>query len=180
MSEPMAEGTSALKLTLKETIALATEEVAAQFAQIEAEDGHQAAERAIGVRLATLRLIMCAVNDRDASARTRGDCDGCPEESVRDVLRTMAEQRRISAKEYDEAGRIADAERERGELAVIEEFLPKPLAEAELTEAVRDVVEDLEAESLKDLGRCMSTLKARYPGKIDSRTAGKVMREALG
>lgn len=179
MSEPMAEGTSAVNLTLKETIALATETAEAQFDAIEAEDGHDAAEQAVGVRVATLRLIMCAVRDRDASARTRGDCDGCPDESVRDVLRTMAEQRRVSAKEFDETGRIADAERERGELAVIEEFLPKPLGEDELTEAVRDVVEDLEADSLKDLGRCMSTLKARYPGKIDSRTAGKVMRETL-
>ncbi|MEO0465623.1 MAG: GatB/YqeY domain-containing protein [Pseudomonadota bacterium] len=180
MSEPMAEGNSALKLSIKDTIALSADEAESQFNRIEAEDGHDAAEQAVGVRLATLRLIRCAVRDRDASARTRGDCDGCPEQAVTDVLVTMSNQREISAREFEESGRAADAERERAELAVIEEFLPKPLAEAELTDAVRDVVEDLQAGSLKDLGRCMSALKKRHPGKIDSRTAGKVMRDTLG
>ena len=133
-----------------------------------------------GVRASTLRLVACAVRDRDVSARRRGECEGCPDAGVREVLMTMAEQRRISAREFDESGRIADAEREREELAVIEEFLPQLLKGEALEVAVQDVVEDLEATTLKDLGRCMSTLKARYPGRIDSQKAGKAVREALG
>jgi len=73
-----------------------------------------------GLRAVTLRLVSCAVRDRDVSARGRGECGGCPDEGVREILTTMAEQRRITAREFDEAGRIAGAEREREELAVIE------------------------------------------------------------
>lgn len=168
----MAELDSAEVSTLKTRIAEALSAAESLVASGKASPSE-------ATRAATLRLITCAVRDRDASARTRGDCDGCPEASVRDVLETMAAQRRVSSREFDEAGRIEDAEREREELRVIEEFLPKPLAEEELDLAVRDVVEELEASTLKDLGKCMSTLKARYPGKIDSRAAGKAVRRAL-
>lgn len=132
------------------------------------------------VRAATLRLVRCAVRDRDVSARTRGDCAGCPEEAVRDVLETMAAQREISAREYDEAGRVEDAMREREELAVIQDFLPQPLTGAALEAAVAKVVEDLEATKLKDVGRCMSELKSRFPGRIDTGAAGKAVKKALG
>ena len=91
----------------------------------------------------------------------------------------MADQRRQSAAEYDEAGRIADAEREREELAVIEAFLPKPLEGQDLQSAVTGVVEELDASRLADVGRCMSALKARYPGRIDPAKAGRVVRAAL-
>ncbi len=131
------------------------------------------------IRAATLRLINCAVRDRDVAARSKGDCAGCAEEGVREVLQTMADQRRQSALEYDEAGRIADAEREREELAVIEAFLPKPLEGTELQTAVSDVVDDLDARRLTDVGRCMSALKARYPGRIDPAAAGRAVRAAL-
>lgn len=132
------------------------------------------------VSASTLRLVACAIRDRDVTARRRGDCEGCPDTGVHDVLETMAEQRRVSAREFDESGRIADAEREREELAVIEGFLPQPLKGEALEVAVQDVVEDLEASTLRDLGRCISTLKARYPGRIDPQKAGKAVREALG
>ncbi len=132
------------------------------------------------VRASTLRLVSCAVRDRDVTARRRGESGGCPDAGVREVLETMAEQRRVSAREFDESGRIVDAEREREELEVIREFLPQPLKGEALEAAVHDVVEDLEASNLKDLGRCISTLKERYPGRIDPQKAGKAVREALG
>ena len=91
----------------------------------------------------------------------------------------MATQREVSAREYDEAGRIEEAERERAELAIIESFLPKKLSGAALETAVSEIVEEVEATRLKDIGRCMEALKARYPGQIDSATAGKVVRAAL-
>ncbi|MEL6257914.1 MAG: GatB/YqeY domain-containing protein [Pseudomonadota bacterium] len=142
----------------------------------------QSAEQsdAHGVEAATLRLVLCAVNDRDASARSKGECAGCPERSVLDILKVMADQRRESAQRHEDAGRLRDAERELNELAVIDRYLPKPLAGEDLEHAVTDVVEDLDASKLKDLGRCMTALKARYPGRIDAATAGKAVRRALG
>jgi len=168
----MAELDSTVYRSLKSRLEMALEAAEARAALPDASADDK-------TRAATLRLISCAVRDRDASARHKGDCDGCPDTAVREVLETMAAQRRTSSREFDEIGRIEDAERERDELAVIEEFLPRPLDEEELESAVRDVVDELDASTLKDLGKCMSTLKARYPGKINSRTAGKVVRRAL-
>lgn len=131
------------------------------------------------VRLATLRLIDCAVRDRDVSTRGRGDGDTCPEADIRDVLEIMISQRVESAAEHEEEGRIEEAMREREEIEVIKQFLPKPLLGDELAKAVRAIVEELGATKLKDLGRCMSALKERYPGLIQSGPAGRAVREAL-
>ncbi len=131
------------------------------------------------VRLATLRLIDCAVRDRDVSTRGRGAGDACPEAVIRDVLEIMISQRIESAAEHDEEGRIEDAMREREEIEIIQQFLPQPLLGDDLAEAVRVVVDELGATKLKDLGRCMSALKARYPGLIQSGPAGRAVRDAL-
>lgn len=131
-------------------------------------------------RLHTLRLIECAMRDRDVCARGRGDQEGCPDTDVQRVLQTMVAQREASAREHEEEGRIEDAIRERDEIAIIQGFLPQPLAGRALDIAVKQVVEDLGASKLKDLGRCVTALKERYPGQIESASAGKAVRTALG
>lgn len=131
------------------------------------------------VQAQTLRLVLCAVTDRDVTARSKGACSGCEETDIRALLETMVAQREISAREYDEAGRVVDAERERDEIDVIEVFLPKPLSGEALEAAVTSVVTELDAKKLKDVGRCMSALRQRFPGRIEGGTAGKVVREAL-
>eukprot|EP00919_Chromeraceae_sp_WS-2016_P030206 GHVR01071723.1.p1 GENE.GHVR01071723.1~~GHVR01071723.1.p1 ORF type:complete len:174 (+),score=31.87 GHVR01071723.1:132-653(+) len=131
------------------------------------------------VRMATLRLIECAVRDRDVCARGRGVGEGCPDADVRSVLETMVAQREISAREHEEAGRLEDAIREREEIEVIQKFLPVPLTGKKLEAAVKDIVEDLGASTLKDVGRCVSALKKKFPGMIDTGSAGKAVREAL-
>ena len=130
-------------------------------------------------RARTLRLVKCAMRDRDVTARTKGQCEGCEDTEVRTLLETMVAQREVSAREYDESGRISDAEREREEMEIIQSFLPKALAGEALEEAVGRVIEDLEASKLKDMGRCMAELQNRYPGRIDTGTAGKAVRRAL-
>ncbi|MEE9381564.1 MAG: GatB/YqeY domain-containing protein [Hyphomonadaceae bacterium] len=132
------------------------------------------------VEIATLRLIQCAVRDRDVLARERGDCNGCDEDALQDILRTMRAQFEESAREFDEAGRIEEAEREREAIEIIQPYLPVVLKGQALELAVQDIVEDLEATRLKDMGRCMTALKHRYPGRIDTGVAGKIVREALG
>jgi len=129
-------------------------------------------------RTAALRQMSAKIKDRDIEERTSGkDIDD--DALVTSVLQKMAKQRRESIEMYEQGGRAELAAAEAAELAVIEEFLPKPLANEELENAVETVVEELEASTLKDLGKCMSALKARYPGKIDSRSAGKAVRKAL-
>ena len=128
----------------------------------------------------TLRLISCAVKDRDVTARGRGESSGCPEADVRDVLKTMVEQREVSAREYDESGRAEEAERERAEIEVIACFLPQPLEGDELEAAVAGVIADLEATKLKDLRRCITELKSRYPDRLVNGAASKAVKKALG
>lgn len=139
------------------------------------ESGHKPDE----LRLHTLRLIECAVRDRDVCARGRGEREGCPDTDVQRVLQTMVAQREASACEHEEEGRLSDAIREREEIAIIEGFLPQPLSGKALEIAVNQVVEDLGASKLKDLGRCVTALKARYPGQIEAASAGKAVRTAL-
>jgi len=132
-----------------------------------------------GVRAQTLRLVKCAMTDRDVTARSRGDCSGCEDSDIQKLLETMVAQREVSAREYDDAGRIADAERERDEIEVIDVFLPKPLTDEALEAAVKAIVSELEASRLKDVGRCMTALRERFPGQIESGPAGKAVRAAL-
>ena len=127
----------------------------------------------------TLRLILCAVDARDTAARSRDHCEGCEETEIRGLLEMMAAQRRQSVNEYEAAGKYDLAEREREELDVINRFLPKPIDGDDLQSAVQSVVNDLEARSLKDLGKCISELKSRYPDQIDIEKAGKAVKDAL-
>ncbi|MCR9268536.1 MAG: GatB/YqeY domain-containing protein [Hyphomonadaceae bacterium] len=132
------------------------------------------------VEAQTLRLIKCAMDDRDVIARSRGECSGCDNEVIVDLLETMAAQRETSIKQYDENGRIADAEREREELEIISGFLPKPLAGEALETAAAEVVNQLQARKLKDVGRCMSALREKFPGQIECGPASKAVRAAIG
>lgn len=138
------------------------------------------ADDANGVQAQTLRLVKCAMDDRDIIARKRGECSGCDNEVIQELLETMVAQREASIKQFDDAGRIADAERERDELDVLLEFLPKPLAGEALESAAAEVVSELQAEKLKDVGRCMTALRARYPGQIECGPASKAVRAAIG
>ncbi len=132
------------------------------------------------VEAQTLRLIKCAMDDRDVIARSRGECSGCDNEVIVDLLETMAAQREQSIKQYDDNGRIVDAEREREELEIITAFLPKPLAGEALETAAAAVVNELQARKLKDVGRCMSALREKFPGQIECGPASKAVRAAIG
>lgn len=133
-----------------------------------------------GVEAQTLRLIKCAMDDRDVIARGRGECSGCDNEVILELLQTMVSQREKSIKQFDDNGRIADAEREREEIDVINQFLPKPLLGEALDTAAANVVTQLRASKLKDVGRCMSALRERYPGQIECGPASKAVRAAIG
>lgn len=133
-----------------------------------------------GVEAQTLRLIKCAMDDRDVIARKRGECSGCDNEVIEELLETMAQQREKSIKQFDDAGRIADAEREREELDVILSFLPEPLSGDALQSAAAEVVTELQARKLKDVGRCMTALRKRFPGRIECGPASKAVRAAIG
>ncbi len=149
-------------------------------ALLEADLSRAETDDSDSVEAATLRLAMCAVHDRDADARAHDQCEGCDDSVIRDVLSLMVRQREDSADRYENAGRIEMADREREELEILQRYLPKPIEGKELEEVVQGVIGDLDARSLKDLGRCMTELKSRFPDQLDSCEAGRKVRAALG
>ena len=130
-------------------------------------------------RLSTLRLINAAIKDRDIAARGEGEEGLVPDEVVLAILGKMVKQRQESARAYDEAGRLELAEKERAEIAVIEEFLPRQLSEAEVEKAVNEAIAETDAGSIRDMGRVMAALKGRYAGRMDFGRIGPLVRERL-
>lgn len=130
-------------------------------------------------RLSTLRLINAAIKDRDIDARSEGRDEGVGEDEVLAILGKMSKQRLESARAYEEGGRIDLAERERSEITVIEEFLPRQLSEAEVTEAVNTAIAETGAESIRDMGKVMGILKGRYTGQMDFGSVGPVVKDRL-
>ncbi len=130
-------------------------------------------------RVATLRLITAAFRDREIQARGSGAGE-LTEADLQAILAKMIKQRKESAEAYDAGGRPDLAAQEREEIAIIEEFLPRQLSEAEIRQAVEEVIAETGAESLKDMGRVMGALKARYAGQMDMSLASRLVKERLG
>ena len=130
-------------------------------------------------RLSTIRLINAAIKDRDIAARGDGQDQGVSEEDILNILGKMVRQRRESAKTYEEAGRLDLAAREESEVAVIEEFLPRPLSDAEVEAAVAKAVDEVGATSIRDMGRVMGVLKSKYTGRMDFGAVGPMVKNRL-
>ncbi len=130
-------------------------------------------------RVATLRLVLAAEKDRDIAARADGTAEAEDDAAIAEILTKMIKQRRDSIRAYEEGGRCELAEREREEIAVIESFLPKQLDESEIRAACQEAVAEAQAESLKDIGRCMGLLKDRYAGQMDFAKASQQVKSLL-
>ena len=130
-------------------------------------------------RLSTLRLINAAIKDRDIALRGEGREDGVTEGEVLQILGKMVKQRQESARAYEEGGRLELSEKERAEIVVIEEFLPRQLSEAEVSAAVDKVIAATGAEGIRDMGKVMGELKARYTGQMDFGAVGPLVKERL-
>ncbi len=131
-------------------------------------------------RLSTLRLIMAAIKDRDIAARVEGEDGGGVEDAeILSILAKMVKQRQESARTYEEGGRLDLAERELGEITIIEEFLPKQLDDDEVVEAIKAAVAEVGAESIRDMGKVMGALKAKYTGQMDFGKVGPMVKDQL-
>ena len=131
------------------------------------------------IGLSTVRLILAALKDRDIAARGKGNMDGISEEEILGLLQGMIKQRQESIVLYEKGGRCELAEQERGEIAVIERFLPKQMGEDEVAKAVREAISETGAQSLKDMGKAMAALKGRYAGQMDFAKASALVKQAL-
>ena len=129
--------------------------------------------------VSTVRLILTAVKDRDIAARGKGNADAISDQEILQVLQTMVRQRHESIALYEQGGRLELSEQEAEEITIIESFLPERLDEAAMEEAVRSVVGEIGACSIKDMGRTMAILRERYAGQMDFAKASAVVKVQL-
>ena len=132
------------------------------------------------IRVSTLRLISAAIKDRDIGARGEGNDTGVSQDEILSILDKMIRQRNESIKAYEEAGRLELAERERSEIVVIREFLPRQLTEEEISRAIQTAIDEVGASSIRDMGRVMAQLKGQYAGQMDFGKVGPAVRNLLG
>jgi uncharacterized protein YqeY len=130
-------------------------------------------------RLSTLRLINAAIKDRDIAARGDAADTGASDTDVLAILGKMVKQRQESARAYEEGGRLDLAERELSEIEVISEFLPKQLDDAEVSAAVEAAIAEIGADSIRDMGKVMGALKAKYTGQMDFGAVGQTIKARL-
>src|SRR5262245_14064197 len=125
-------------------------------------------------RLSALRLISAALQQADIAARKP-----VPDTEIPAVLQRMIKQRRESLAAYQQAGRKQQADQEAAEIAVIEEFRPKQMSDAEAREAVAATIKEVGAGSPKEMGKVMAALKARYAGRMDFAKASGWVKDLL-
>ncbi|MEA2999368.1 MAG: uncharacterized protein QOK17_1201 [Sphingomonadales bacterium] len=129
-------------------------------------------------RTGAIRLIQSAIKNRDIELRT-GVPPADDDAMVTEVLQKMVKQRRESIALYEQGGRQELAEAEKAEVAVIESFLPAQMSEDEAKTAIEGIVAETDASSVKDMGRVMAEVKARYAGKMDMARASALVKARL-
>jgi hypothetical protein len=127
----------------------------------------------------TLRLILAALKDRDLAARGKENAACFGDDMVVQMLENMVRQRHASKEMYARSGQGELARQEADEIAVIERLLPSSMDEPAMQAAISATIAELGAAGAKDMGRVMSTLKQRYPGRMDFERAGSLVKGAL-
>ncbi len=129
--------------------------------------------------ISTVRLIMAALKDRDIAARGKGDTEGISDDEILQMLQTMVKQRRESIQMYEDGGRKELAEQEAKEITIIERFLPQQLDEEQINVIVEKTINEIGADSLKDMGHIMSELRNNYAGQMDFSKASGLVKQKL-
>ncbi len=130
-------------------------------------------------RISTLRLISAAIKDRDIAARTAGN-ERATDAELLELLAKMIKQREESEKIYADAGRAELAKQEAEEIVIIREYLPKQLSDKDMEKAIAEALAKSGAASVKDMGKVMAELKARYAGQMDFGKASALVKSKLG
>jgi len=132
-------------------------------------------------RLGALRLMQAAIKDKDINSRTDGhDSALTSDAGIMELFAKMVKQRQDSIAAYDQGGRPELAQAERDEITVIQSFMPKQMTDEEAKAAVAEVIKAVGATSVKDMGKVMAELKAKFAGQMDMGKAGGIVKALLG
>jgi uncharacterized protein YqeY len=129
-------------------------------------------------QVSTLRLVNSALKNADIEARGQGKA-ALGDDDLLSLLQKMIKQRQESVELYEKGGRAELAAQEREEIAIIAAYLPQQMSEAETKAAIADVVKDVGAAGMKDMGKVMAALKERYAGKMDFGKASPIVKSLL-
>ena len=128
-------------------------------------------------RLAAIRMIQAALKDRDIEARGAGK--EVSEEDILALLQKMVKSRQESLAMYEQAGREDLAGVERGEIAVIQTFLPAQMSDEDVKAAIAAAITETGATAMKDMGKVVGVLKAKFTGQMDFAKASALVKAAL-
>jgi len=129
-------------------------------------------------RVSTLRLVNAAFKNADIEARGQGK-GPLGEDEMLALLQKMIKQRQEAVELYDKGGRAELAQQERDEIAIISGYLPKQMSEDEVKAAIAQAVQDVGAAGMKDMGKVVGVLKAKYAGKMDFAKASALVKAHL-
>ena len=129
-------------------------------------------------RVGTLRMMNAAIKNADIEARGQGK-EPLNEADLLSLFQKMIKQRQESADLYDKGARPELAAAERGEIEIITAYLPKQMSDAEAGSAISSLLQEINAETMKDMGRAMAALKERFAGKMDFGKASGKIKELL-
>jgi len=130
-------------------------------------------------RLATVRLVLAALKDKDIAARSETSRDLLGDDEILGLMAKMIKQREESAAVYRQGGRPELAENEEVEIAIIRGFMPAQMDDAAMKDAVGNTIAEVGASSIKDMGKVMAVLKERYAGQMDFSKASAATKDAL-
>jgi len=130
------------------------------------------------LRLSTLRLVNAAIKNADIEARGLGK-DAPDDAALLALLQKMIKQREESVTLYEKGGRKELADQERGEIAVIQTFLPKQMSDDDMKAAISAAIADTGASSMKDMGKVIGALRAKYAGQMDFGKASALVKGQL-
>jgi len=130
-------------------------------------------------RVGTLRLVNAALKDKDIAARTETSRELLGDEEILSLLAKMIKQREDSIAAYEAGNRPELAAAEKDEIAIIREFMPKQMSTDEAKAAIAEVIADVGAASMKDMGKVMGALKERFAGQMDFGKASGQVKDAL-
>jgi len=140
-------------------------------------DTKEAMKAGQALRVSTLRLINAAILQKETSGAERLKLSDA---EIVEVMQKMVKQRQESLEIYEKAGRAELAAKEREEIEIIQTYLPKQMSDLEAASAISALIRELEAATLKDMGRTMAALKQRFAGQMDFGKAGAVVKKLLG
>jgi uncharacterized protein len=137
----------------------------------------QAMKNKEDLAVSTVRLILARLKEKDIEARPKAD--RIDEPAIQQMLLQMVKQRRESIELYEKGNRPELAAKEKGEIAIIERFLPKRMSPAEMEQAIKAAIAAVGAASIKDMGKVMAVLKEKYAGQLDPAEASQAVKKLL-